>query len=376
VSALCPGLHCRLTMGPGVEGRHTGQQTLWNASVGVPITAWSEVRVLSSPPRIPTPMEVSQPSGNCRPIGRLIGVGIVSSDVSLNFPGMFCPLCLRSKNSVSRKPRIWFAETRFECELTDLGRPSLLEWPTKAIPMAKSTLRPFPGNRDSGSKRHGSNAEETVEPQFDPAALRQTVGQGLDVRQTKYLGTVYLTVAPLETIQFRALRRSRADALRQLGAEVMQGDLTDLTAMHRAIEGCPRVYFGISVSADYLTATVNTAAVARHHGVEAFVNMSQMTVTQMSITESTDSPQQKLHWLAEQALSWSGLPVVTMRPTVFLEGFFRFFAAAGVLDADELPLPMGDGETSPISAVDVARAVRMHVCWPAHFGLKQDIAFQ
>jgi uncharacterized protein YbjT (DUF2867 family) len=151
----------------------------------------------------------------------------------------------------------------------------------------------------------------------------------------------------------------RAEALRQLGAEVMQGDLTDLTAMHRAIEGCKRVYFGMSVSPDYLTATVNTAAVARHRGVEAFVNMSQMTVTQMSITESTDSPQHKLHWLAEQALSWSGLPVVTMRPTVFLEGFFLLFAAPGVRDADELALPMGSGKTSPISAVDVARAVSM-----------------
>jgi uncharacterized protein YbjT (DUF2867 family) len=85
--------------------------------------------------------------------------------------------------------------------------------------------------------------------------------------------------------------------------------------------------------------------------------MSQMTVTQMSITESTDSPQHKLHWLAEQALSWSDLPVVTMRPTVFLEGFFLLFAAPGVRDADELRLPMGGGKTSPISAVDVARAV-------------------
>src|ERR1700749_1990011 len=149
----------------------------------------------------------------------------------------------------------------------------------------------------------------------------------------------------------------RAEALRRLGAEVIQGDLTDLTAMHRAIEGCASVYFGMSVSADYLTATVKTAAVARHYGVEAFVNMSQMTVTQMSITESTDSPQHKLHWLAEQALSWSGLPVVTMRPTVFLEAFFRLFAAPGVRDANELALPMGGGKTSAISAVDVARAV-------------------
>jgi uncharacterized protein YbjT (DUF2867 family) len=82
----------------------------------------------------------------------------------------------------------------------------------------------------------------------------------------------------------RALVRredERAEALRRLGAEVMQGDLTELTAMHRAIEGCARVYFGMSVSTDYLTATINTAAVARNHGVEAFVNVSQMTVTQM-----------------------------------------------------------------------------------------------
>jgi uncharacterized protein YbjT (DUF2867 family) len=170
----------------------------------------------------------------------------------------------------------------------------------------------------------------------------------------------------------RALVRredERAQALRQLGAEVVAGDLTDLAAMHRAIAGCARIYFGMSVSADYLAATVNVAAVARHHGVAAFVNMSQMTVTQMSIAESTDSPQHKLHWLAEQALAWSGLPVVTLRPTVFLEGFFRLFAAAGVREANELALPMGHGRTSPISSLDVARAAAVILDDPApHIG--------
>jgi uncharacterized protein YbjT (DUF2867 family) len=97
--------------------------------------------------------------------------------------------------------------------------------------------------------------------------------------------------------------------------------------------------------------------------------MSQMTVTQMSITETTDSPQHKLHWLAEQVLSWSGLPVVTVRPTVFLEGFFLRLVAAGVREADELALPMGSGKTSPISAVDVARAVSVILDDPApHIG--------
>ena len=126
----------------------------------------------------------------------------------------------------------------------------------------------------------------------------------------------------------RALVRredNRAEALRRLGAEVVVGDLTDLASMHRAIEGCGRIYFGMSVSAAYLEATVNTAAVARHHGVEAFVNMSQMTVTQMSISETTDSPQHKVHWLAEQAR------------------FFLLLAAAGVRGSDELALPMGGG---------------------------------
>ena len=170
----------------------------------------------------------------------------------------------------------------------------------------------------------------------------------------------------------RALVRTqdeRAEALRQLHAEVVQGDLTDLASMHRAIEGCARIYFGMSVSPAYLEATVNVAAVARYHGLEAFVNMSQMTVTQMSITETTPSPQHKQHWLGEQALNWSGLPVITVRPTVFLEGFFLRLAAAGVRDHDELALPLGASKTSPISAVDVARAVSVILDNPApHIG--------
>ncbi|WP_210211600.1 MULTISPECIES: NAD(P)H-binding protein [unclassified Mesorhizobium] len=170
----------------------------------------------------------------------------------------------------------------------------------------------------------------------------------------------------------RALVRredERAEGLRQLGAEVVQGDLTDLASVHRAVEGCPRIYFGMSISAAYLEATVNLAAVARHHGAEAFVNMSQMTVTQMSITDTTGSPQHKLHWLAEQALAWSELSVVTVRPTVFLESFFLRLAKASVRDNDELALPLGDSRTSPVSSVDVARAVSVILDEPtSHIG--------
>lgn len=161
----------------------------------------------------------------------------------------------------------------------------------------------------------------------------------------------------------------RADALRGMGAEVVVGDLLDLDSLHRAVQGCERLYFGMSVSASYLEATVNMAAVAKHHAVRAFVNMSQMTVSQMTITQTTPSPQHKLHWLAEQALNWSGLPVVHVRPTVFLEGFFLRFAAPGIKRANVLALPLGRGKTSPISAWDVACAVAAILADPVpHIG--------
>src|SRR5215217_490284 len=177
------------------------------------------------------------------------------------------------------------------------------------------------------------------------------------------VGGVGRTIAELLLKQGRAVRAmvrsedERARALRDMGAEVVIGDLLDLDSMHRAIAGCETMYFGMSVSDAYLEATVNTAAVAKHYGVKAFINMSQMTVAQMSITETTASRQQKLHWLAEQALNWSGLPVVHVRPTVFLDGFFLIFTADSVRESNQISLPFGEGKTSPIAAEDVARVI-------------------
>jgi uncharacterized protein YbjT (DUF2867 family) len=76
------------------------------------------------------------------------------------------------------------------------------------------------------------------------------------------------------------------------------------------------------------------------------------------------------------SLSWSGLPVITVRPTVFLEGFFLLSAAPGVRDANELALPMGGGKTSPISSVDVARAVSVVLDNPTlHINKRNDFGF-
>src|SRR6266567_3675766 len=135
----------------------------------------------------------------------------------------------------------------------------------------------------------------------------------------------------------------RATRLRALGAEVVVGDLLDLTVVHRAIEGCERLCFAMSVAPTYLEAAVNVAVVAKHHGVKAFVNLSQMTVNEMDIFNTTPSPQQKQHWLAEQILSWSGLPAVGVRPTAFMEGFF-LQSTKGITMQNKIMAPLGKGK--------------------------------
>jgi len=177
------------------------------------------------------------------------------------------------------------------------------------------------------------------------------------------VGAVGRTVTELLLKQGKPVRAmvrtedERAQALRDMGAEVVVGNLLDLDSMHRVIAGCDTMYFSMSISDAYLASTVNTAGVAKYHGVKAFINMSQMTISQMSITETTPSPQHKLQWLSEQALNWSGLPVVHVRPTVFLEGFFLTLTSDSVKESNEIRLPFGEGKTSPVAAEDAARVV-------------------
>ncbi|MEV5750688.1 NAD(P)H-binding protein [Actinoallomurus sp. NPDC052308] len=151
----------------------------------------------------------------------------------------------------------------------------------------------------------------------------------------------------------------RADALRGLGADVVVGDLTRPTDVARALDGAHRMFFGMSVSPSYLEAAATVATVARSlGGLEILVDISQMTVSQMDALSSEESRQQRLHWLSEQLLDWSGLPVAHIRPTIFLDNpLFTVLAARSIAERDTIELPFGRGRTSPIAAEDVARVV-------------------
>src|SRR5215472_14494648 len=151
----------------------------------------------------------------------------------------------------------------------------------------------------------------------------------------------------------------RADALRALGADVVVGDLTRPGDVATALDSVQRMFFTMSLAPSYLEATVTVATVARAVGeLDALVALSQMTVSQMDALSMSESHHQRMHWLSEQVLNWSGLPVVHVRPTIFLDSpLFTTVAALTIADSGTIRLPFGTGRTSPVAVNDVARTV-------------------
>ena len=148
----------------------------------------------------------------------------------------------------------------------------------------------------------------------------------------------------------------RADALRALGADVVVGDLTRPADVATALDSVKRMFFSMSLTPSYLEATATVATVARAVGnLDALVSLSQMTVSQMDALSMSESHHQRMHWLSEQVLNRSGLPVVHVRPTLFLDNpLFTTVAARTIAGSGTIRLPFGTGRTSPIAVNDVA----------------------
>ena len=88
----------------------------------------------------------------------------------------------------------------------------------------------------------------------------------------------------------------RSQRLGSLGAEVVQGDLLDLASVRAAMKGVKRLYFVYPPFDQLLEATTNVAVAARDEGVEAVVNMSQI-----SAREHAPSPLSRQNWLRRVA---------------------------------------------------------------------------
>jgi NAD(P)H dehydrogenase (quinone) len=176
-------------------------------------------------------------------------------------------------------------------------------------------------------------------------AARQLIAKGLNVRA------------------FVHRDDERADELRELGAEVVVGDLHSFEVVRAALDGVQSAYFTYPIEDGLLEATAIFAAAGREAGLKSMVNMSQITARQ-----NHPSPAARQHWLSEQLLGWSGIGVTHLRPPFFLENLI-FFAAPTIQTEGKIYLPYGEGRHAPVAGEDLARvAVSILIDPAAHRG--------
>jgi len=155
--------------------------------------------------------------------------------------------------------------------------------------------------------------------------------------------------------QVRTLVRredARSERLRAQGVEVLVGDLSDIDDVARALQGISSAYFVYPIEAGGIAASASFAQAARETGIEAIVNMSQI-----SARREAESHAARDHWISEQVFGWAGTPVTHLRPTFFAQWLTYPGQVASIKKDGVLRLPFGVGRHAPIAAENQGRVI-------------------
>ena len=157
---------------------------------------------------------------------------------------------------------------------------------------------------------------------------------------------------------------ARSDALRELGAEVVQGDLLDPDSVRAALKGIKRAYFTYSVTDGLLEATTIFAMAAREAETELVVNNSQLQGARKA-----PSFRNLQHGLADSIFDWAEVGAVHLHAPPYYENV-RALVRKSVAEQSTMFLPWGDGSaTIPlVGSEDVSRvaaALLAHATTPS-----------
>lgn len=144
----------------------------------------------------------------------------------------------------------------------------------------------------------------------------------------------------------------KAESLRALGAEVVIGDLLDLDDVALALQGIRSAYFCYPIAPRLIDATSFFAVAAREAGVDAIVNMSQISARREATSHAAQA-----HWVSERVFDWSGIAATHLRPTFFAEWLTARLFPAVIRSTGAVRLPMGQGRHAPIASEDQGRLI-------------------
>ena len=149
----------------------------------------------------------------------------------------------------------------------------------------------------------------------------------------------------------RALIRdeSKAEALRETGAEVVVGDLRKPHTLGAAFEGVDKVLLIMPVSLDAVELAHNAIAAAMKSGNPHVVYLSANVPEPVNETEVG-----RQRTAIEAELIHSGLPYTIIRPTFFMQN--TMMAAQTVAADGMMYLPFGEGQLGMMDIRDVGAA--------------------
>jgi uncharacterized protein YbjT (DUF2867 family) len=144
----------------------------------------------------------------------------------------------------------------------------------------------------------------------------------------------------------------KTESLRALGVEVVIGDLLNLDDVTLALHGIRSAYFCYPIAPRLIDATSFFAVAAKETGINAIVNMSQISARRDAKSRAAQE-----HWVSERVFDWSGIPTTHLRPTFFAEWLTMMLDPAVIRSTGAVKLSMGEGRHAPIASEDQGRLI-------------------
>ena len=165
----------------------------------------------------------------------------------------------------------------------------------------------------------------------------------------------------------RALVRSAAKAarLRDLGAELVDGDISNLSSLEAAMKGCAKVIHlvgiiqeapGVTFKGVHVDGTRNLLETAKKEGVRHFIYQSAL-----GSRPNAKSQYHRTKWEAEELVRASGLPFTILRPSLIYGpgDLFTVRLAETIKLSPVLPvIGTGQSKVQPIFIDDVNECIQ------------------
>ncbi|CAI8891906.1 NAD(P)H dehydrogenase (quinone) [Pseudomonas sp. IT-P44] len=152
----------------------------------------------------------------------------------------------------------------------------------------------------------------------------------------------------------------RAAALRERGVDIAIGDFTDIDAIRAAMEGIRSAYFLYPLAPGIIDGAAYFAQAAKEAGVQAIVNMSQISARRESKSHLAQD-----HWISERVFDWSGVPTTHLRPTFFADWLVYPHFAKEIWARKKIEFPFENGRHAPIATDDQGRVIAHILANPA-----------